>query len=779
MINPIVLTLLAGHPLFHAERKQSKTIVDLTPHKAGIEAARNAQPDICRDPRTAFLAVLDAAGFKSPNVLQIGKLDRIDGIEDKRGKKSGWYVYNEIEDSQNEGSLIGIASYGDWKLGISENWTSRSEHRMSTQERLNYHAKREAMRAAHDLETKQRQAEAAESAYEIWVNAKDAKEHPYLTKKGIKPYKGVKVAKDDRLIVPVAIKGEITSLQFINDEGEKRFLTGGKIKGGWFMIEGENDVVYIAEGYSTAASIHEATGKTIYIAFNAGNIYEVASYVKNQYQTGRIIVAGDDDTKSAGNAGRTKAEQAASGLGIEAVFPAGFNDFNDMHADQGIKAVKKLLLSDSIEAYEKKAKPNNKNEIVRPDGVLGDIVDYYNATSGNRQEGFAVQTALALTSIILGRSYKTSYENFSSLYFINVAKSGTGKEHCKKVVEKILSQANLHRFIAGDGYTSAGAVFSTLLDRPKHIAIIDEFGRYLEAGKNLGGGNHHQREANTKLMEAFGRCDDIIRPPSYSSMTLKKEAAEAIKNRFVHNPAITLVGMTTPDTLFRSLDMGAIKDGFFNRFIVSISDAERDVRKHRQPIDVPENILEWIRVIMERNDMPHMASDPAAPITLDFSEEALKLEFEFQKYTKKDLPNKLEKYGMAELSMRSSEQAMRISLNHCLGRNPYATVIEAQDMEWAIGYVRQGLEKTIETLKITLSHSEHEGYKKEILAALREVGKEGVTWAEMQKTPPYSKHKSRDLKDMLQSLKDADLAADEPYKPEGRGRPSVRWIALK
>ena len=722
--------------------------------------------------------VLHAEGLKTPRALQIGKLERLDGSEDRRGKKSAWYVYNEIEDNQREGSIIGVASYGDWKLGTSENWSSRSEHQMNTKERLNYHAAREAMRAQHEAETKNRQSEAATAAFKIWSEATDAKEHPYLTKKNIGATQGLKIAKDGRLIVPVAVNKEIVSLQFINDDGEKRFLTGGRLKGGWFLIEGETDVFYIAEGYSTAASVAEATGKTVYIAFNAGNIYEVASYVKSEHPECRIIVAGDDDTETAGNAGRTKAEQACEGLGIECVFPAGFNDFNDVHHEQGIAALKAYLNPDKMEAYEGK-KIVGIGDIKRPIGILGDIADYYHATSGNRQNGFAIQTALAISSIILGRSYKTSLENFTPLYLLNVAKSGTGKEHAKTVTEKILYQVGLAHLIAGDGYTSAGAVFSTLLDRPKHISVIDEFGRYLEAGRDMGKGNAHQREANTKLMEAISRCDKVIRPPSYSSMTLKKEAADAIKNRQVYNPSITLLTMTTPETLFKSLDMGAIKDGFFNRFIVSISDAERAVRHHKPPIDVPDRIINWVNQILARNDKIHTASEPASPVTLEFSNEAYQMQLDFQQYTNVDLPNELEKYGMGELSGRSNEMAMKISLICALCRDPLATVIEAGDMEWAISYVRQALMKTIEKLKVTLSHSGFEADKKEILADLRERKSDGITWSAMQKTPPYSQHKPRDLKEIMQSLKDADLAGDEPFTTGGKGRPTIKWIALK
>lgn len=751
-------------------------MVDLTAHKAGIDAAFANIPQACGDPRTEFLSILRAEGFTPPRTVAIGRIDRIDGPEDKRGKKSGWYVYNEIEDSQSAGHMIGAANYGDWKTGYSASWSSRTAHQMNVSEKAAFDVAREQMRVEREREEAIKHAESAAKAYEIWSGSKEAESHEYLTNKGVSTSQGLKIAKDGRLIIPVAVDNEIVSLQFIAGDGQKRFLTGGKTKGGWFLIEGKNDVIYIAEGYSTARSVHEATNASVYIAFNAGNLYEVCGQVKAKHPNSRIIIAGDDDTTTTGNAGRTKATQAADGLRIESIFPSGYTDFNDQHQDQGIKALKKYLNTENLEVY--KAPEGDNENIPRPMGILSDMVDYYHATSGNKQEGFAVQTALAITSIVLGRSYRTGLDNFASLYLLNVGKSGTGKEHAKTVVEKILHQASLPHFIAGDGYTSAGAVFSTLLDRPKHISVIDEFGRYLEAGRDLGKGNHHQREANTKLMESIGRGHSIMRPPSYSSMTLKKDAADAIKNRMVHNPAITLLTMTTPTTLFKTLDMGAIKDGFINRFILSISDAQRDIRRHKPPIDVPDRITSWIKATIKRNSKPHISTDPASPITLEFTQEALDAQLEFQYYCV-DKANSLEKYGMAELTGRSNEMAMKIGLIHALSRDPYATEIDIKDMDFGISYIKLCLEKTIERLKVTVSHSEFEADKKEILADIRKRAPDGITWAEMQKTPPYSKYKGKDLKEIMQALKDADLVGDAPHQNPNGGRPTVLWTALK
>lgn len=760
-------------------------MVDLTPFQDGIRAAFSNIPETCADPRGEFINLLISEGFTPPRSLAINKFDNIAG-ENKK-KKSGWYIYNEIDDFQNSNYVIGVATYGDFKTDYKNSWSSRKSGAMNERERVAFNIAREQMRVEREREQVEKHKEVAAEAFKIWSSSPQASDdHGYLKSKGVKAAVGVKVDASGNLIIPAAISNQISTLQFIKPSGEfeirgekignKKFLSGGKTKGAWFLIEGNSDVIYICEGYATGASVHEATGSMVYVSFNAGNIYETASHVKATYEGARIIIAGDDDTSSPGNAGRTKAEQASNGLGIECVFPAGFTDFNDQHQAHGIKSLRDYLTGQSAASY--KAPEKAVNKAPKPSGILSDIIDYYHATSGIRQEGFAVQTALAIASIVLGRSYKTNFDNFPSLFLLNVGKSGTGKEHAKNLVEKVMHEAGLSHYIAGDGYTSAGAVFTTLLDRPKHISVIDEFGRYLEAGRDLGKGNNNQREANTKLMESIGRGHSVMRPASYSAMTSKKSEADAIKNRMVYNPAITLLTMTTPSTLFKTLDMGAIKDGFINRFILSISDVERDIRRHMPAIDVPERIISWINATISRNDQANAALEPASPVELEFTTEAMDAQTEFQYYCV-DKANALERFGMSELSGRSNEMAMKISLIHALSRDPYATKIDLEDMNFGIAYIKSCLEKTIDNLKVSISHSDFEADKKEILSDIRGREADGITWSSMQKTPPYSKFKGKDLKDIMNALKDADLVSDEPYQPPGGGRPTVKWIALK
>ncbi len=752
-------------------------MADLTAFLPGIEAARRSSYQADHpEPRLAFRQELTAAGFDAPAAIETGRIIRVDGPGDKKGKKTGWFIFNEIPDSRDAGRCFGVGAYGSWR-GAPEKvtWCSRAASNMSFQETAQYHAHLEQARVDREAELVRVNAEAAAIAFTIWTAASPAVGHAYLHRKQINDY-GLRQSRGN-LVIPVTVDGHITSLQFIFPDGQKRFLPGGRVKGCYHRIDGDMSRVYIAEGFATGASVAQATGCSVYMAFSAGNLYEVAAHVKAAHPGAVITICADDDWQTDGNPGMTKARQAADGLQLAMTAPPRPHiDFNDMAVAESCSALTAFLAA-KPETYEKKVSAPDDYFPDAP-GVLADIVNYYHATSGNRQEGFAIQTALAIGSIVLSRSFKTSRENYSSLFLLNVAKSSTGKEHAKTIIEKILLATGQASLIAGDGYTSSGAVFSALLDRPRHISVIDEFGRYLEAGRDMKGGNHNQREANTKLMESVGRAHSIMRPPSYSTMTMNKDAANALKSRMVYNPAITLLGMATPDTLFKTLDMGAIKDGFINRFIISISDTERAVRKHKPPIDVPEKIISWINEVTARANINHVAASETSAVVIEFSDAAMALQECFQQFCV-DTANSLDRFHMSELPGRSNEMAMRLSLICALSRDPQATAISEADMEWSIGYIKSALLKTIECLKLSISASDFESAKKEILFDLRDKAPDGVTWTAMQKTAPYSRHKPKDLKEILVALRDADLIGEEPYTTAKGGRPTQLWRALK
>src|SRR5437773_12205191 len=103
----------------------------------------------------------------------------------------------------------------------------------------------------------------------------------------------------------------------------------------------------IAEGYTTAASVHQATGHAVAVAIDAGNLEPVAVALRAKYPDLCIVICSDDDYLKADNPGLTNATAAARAVGgllavpgFGADRPAFATDFNDLAQHNGAEAVR-------------------------------------------------------------------------------------------------------------------------------------------------------------------------------------------------------------------------------------------------------------------------------------------------------------------------------------------------------------------------------------------------------------------------------------------------------
>jgi putative DNA primase/helicase len=173
-----------------------------------------------------------------------------------------------------------------------------------------YQRRMREAREARESGRVQDHARAREKARHIWRISKSVDIHPYLTRKGVKAF-GIRQYKGTLAIPLRDTQGAIHSLQFIDAEGNKRFLTGGAITGHYHPIGQYQGTLCIAEGYATGATIHQATGYAVAITFSAGNLKAVALALRAKFPEARLIVCGDNDRFTPGNPGVTKAREAA------------------------------------------------------------------------------------------------------------------------------------------------------------------------------------------------------------------------------------------------------------------------------------------------------------------------------------------------------------------------------------------------------------------------------------------------------------------------------------
>lgn len=330
--------------------------------------------EVAADSLAQFRDAIRAAGLTPPDVIEAdGKLRRFPS-NGKKSDAAGWYLLH--------GDGIPAGSFGDWRTGLSQTWRADIGRGLTPAELAAHRERVKAMQREREAEETKARAEARERANLIWAEAASCTAHPYLTRKGITAH-GARLHRD-ALAIPMRADGKIHSLQFIGADGDKRFLAGGRVASCYFSIGDTKGAaaLCIAEGYATGATIHEATGLPVAVSFNAGNIELVAKAMREKFPGLPLILCADDDHRTAGNPGLTKATAAARAVGGLLALPDfGSNrpdtasDFNDLAALRGLDAVRACIsaLADTSDTpaknmgYQPEAAPNKACTLDTPD----------------------------------------------------------------------------------------------------------------------------------------------------------------------------------------------------------------------------------------------------------------------------------------------------------------------------------------------------------------------------------------------------------------------------
>ena len=259
---------------------------------------------------TTFQNAMAAAGLAPAKAIDLqpdGKIHRYRVTGDKAGSVNGWYVLHD--------GAVGFGSFGSWKTSESHTWREASTKPLTPAELADINRRTRAMWQAQATERQAVQAAAQNKALRLWRTARPATHaHPYLVKKQVNSY-GLRQLRE-MLLVPVRDQGGVLhTLQFIGSDGNKRFLTGGRISGCYCAIGRVSDTLLLAEGFATAATLHQATGHAAAACFSCGNLLAVAQALRGKFPSLRLVLCADNDRATPGNPGLVKATEAARAVG--------------------------------------------------------------------------------------------------------------------------------------------------------------------------------------------------------------------------------------------------------------------------------------------------------------------------------------------------------------------------------------------------------------------------------------------------------------------------------
>ena len=294
-------------------------------------------PDI----ENTMLDALSKAGLLVERIEPDGKLHRTPTADKPKGKDGAYIAHSDAPVS---------IWWQNFRVGESGTWTAKEKGKLSTAEREALKRRMGESRKTREAEQVRSHAEAAEKAQAIYDACADLTAHLYLCNKGVKAASGLKLHKSGALVVPMHEEsGKLVSLQFIDNDGTKRFLKGGRKRGCYFFIGGKeaDKTLLICEGLATGLSLHESTRLPVLVAFDAGNLEHVARLARNKHPMREIVLCADNDTETPGNPGVAKASDAAKAVNGFLAVPHNDGrkvDWNDMHQLKGSWEVLEQLM---------------------------------------------------------------------------------------------------------------------------------------------------------------------------------------------------------------------------------------------------------------------------------------------------------------------------------------------------------------------------------------------------------------------------------------------------
>lgn len=267
-----------------------------------------------------FIQFAEANGLRLNEVIADGRWHRVP-THTKPRKKNGAYLFDGRRGVVRDWAAEGFAT---WKEDAERQNVGRQVARDITR---SLQAERE------------RHAKARHEAAEI-IRACERQTHPYLAAKGFPDALGLVHSNGD-LIIPmrnIHDYGEVNSIQRIDANGNKLFLTGGKAKGSIFILgKGAWREPWLVEGYATGLSVQAALidlrrPAEVVVCFSAGNMVYVSEFVR-----GKSKIFADHDASGTGQAAAEKTMRPW-------VMTPELGDANDHHQAHGLRALVKLIL---------------------------------------------------------------------------------------------------------------------------------------------------------------------------------------------------------------------------------------------------------------------------------------------------------------------------------------------------------------------------------------------------------------------------------------------------
>lgn len=391
----------------------------------------------------------------------------------------------------------------------------------------------------------------------------------------------------------------------------------------------------------------------------------------------------------------------------------------------------------------------NRPELLKAPGTVGEITQWITDTAIYPQPWLAIAAALALMGVVKAHRVGLASGLRTNVYTMGVAGSGTGKEHSRNCVNRLLFLTNQQLLLGGVPKSDAGLYNSVKSGNGRRLLQLDEFGKILGTLTAKGAAGHLVG-IPTLMMTLFSSASATFIGAEYSNHDGKRGRTD------IEQPCLCVHATTVPGRLYEAMTSSDAVDGFLSRWLIfETKDFVLDAMPGASIEHAPASILNDLEYWRDQptNAQPKGNLDTIlgiSPRIIPFTPEAERMMLAFRREMRLMMKKHQDaQTGLDALYARTAEHAGKLALLAFEG-----DAIAADVFDWA---AQMALSRTEYLASAVLEHvadNYYEAELKRVLRLIREAGADGISQNVLTRKTQFLANKKR-RSDILQDLIDS------------------------
>lgn len=430
----------------------------------------------------------------------------------------------------------------------------------------------------------------------------------------------------------------------------------------------------------------------------------------------------------------------------------------------------KIDLTNFLESFKEKKK-NRENPFAHPGevpehlynvpGLVGEILDLSLKTAPYPSKVVSLCAAISFVAHLAGRKFRDKRNNFTNLYMIALAPSGSGKDHPRKVNIELANQVGIGATI-GDSFASGAGLEDFMYLSPNSLFQVDEIDCLFNVVKGAGRSDNTLAESiNEKLLKFYSE--------SNSTYFMRKKALQTGNNEvtptqgLIHYPSLNIMGTAVPDYFYESMSKRVLENGLIARCMVF----EAGLRSRRgKSLPVDKHVTTELRNALKELSNTQVPVDflgkPTSFYDIPDTEEATELIDQLcdecdEKYF---YFHKLRENSAMALTARLMEKVYKLAMVYAISVNHINPIITVEAVRWAYDFANYATNLLLHRAGQFCYENTNDKHMKKILKMLQEADGEPVPKRDIMRKIKVT---TKELDILTESLISAEKIAKTYY----------------